>query len=254
MSKDAASSSTPDTREGAQGREELIAARRKGRRHKAVKLATSAVVVIALILGLFNDALGFKSIVVGWFSEGNSTPGTGGPESSTARPNPSKSPQANAGRASWNGPHLLESEVPAVLLREWQRAKNRHACTPLALPPTRFGDGADAQVIHRATFIGGWGIIYKHPRGDFTIAGTGEPAHGGVDPADPWPYHIHWNDGSVAGYGTEGGQYSDGPDAANYLAYLIIPGQDCLYNIRTKQGKWHLEYLLDHLKLVNVSE
>jgi hypothetical protein len=156
------------------------------------------------------------------------------------------------GRASWDGPSLRQDEAPAVLMTEWRKAKNRHTCAPLV--PTSLGDGADAQVIRRTTFIGGWGIIYKHPRGDFTIAGTGEPAHGGVDGADPWPFHIRWDDGSIAGYGTEGGQYLDGSDVTAYLAYLIIPGQNCLYNIRSELGKRHLEHLLSHLRWVNVSE
>lgn len=161
------------------------------------------------------------------------------------------SPPANAGRAPWDGPQLKEGEVPSILLEEWRRAKNRHACAPIA--PQSLGDGAGVQA-RRASFIGGWGITYEHTRGSFTIAGTGEPAHGGVDGADPWPYHIRWDDRSIVGYGTEGGQYVDGPDATAYLAYLIIPGQDCLYNIKTKQGKRHLEYLLSQLRLVNVPE
>jgi hypothetical protein len=106
--------------------------------------------------------------------------------------------------------------------------------------------------VHPRYFHGGWGITYKHPEGDFTIAGTGVPAYEGIDPIDPWPYHVRWKDGSLVGYGTEGGQYLAEPDAS-YLAYLIVSGQDCLYNISSNLGRQHLEYLLSHLRLVNVS-
>ncbi|MFB4302625.1 hypothetical protein [Actinomadura sp. NTSP31] len=174
------------------------------------------------------------------------------PDSPTEIPYPAQRSQpVNAGRAPWDAPQLREDEAPKILVHEWRRANNRDDCAPIA--PAQLGAGAGAHV-RRATFDGGWGITYEDARGDFTIAGTSEPASGGVDPADPWRYHVRWNDGSIVGYGTEGGQYGGGPDSTTYLAYLAIPGQGCLYNISTKLGKGHLEYLLTQLRIVNVSE
>jgi hypothetical protein len=53
-------------------------------------------------------------------------------------------------------------------------------------------------------------------------------------------------DGSRVGYGPEGGT---GP---NWLAYVRIPGQDCLYNVWSRQGRAQLEQLLAQLRFVAI--
>lgn len=140
-------------------------------------------------------------------------------------------------------PVLKSSQVPAVYIREWRKAQNRKHCAPLALT----GLNHDGVTPRRASFSGGWGIAYDLPgqRSVYGVAGAGvdaEPFTPGV-----FPFEKNWSDGSKAYYGLEGGT---GP---GYLAYLKVAGQRCLYNVWSKQGKEHLEDMLDHLKLVRVN-
>jgi len=139
--------------------------------------------------------------------------------------------------------------VPAVLLSEWRQAENRATCAALA--PQTLGDHQDAQP-RAVYFSGGWAIAYDKPglpgrnpdgtfclncgRGAFGIAGTGV----NVEPQDiqRWLQRRVWADGSTAGYGPTGGE---GPD---YLAYVQVKGQRCLYNIWSFLGQDHLESLL----------
>ena len=67
------------------------------------------------------------------------------------------------------------------------------------------------------------------------------------DSYSDWPHLLRWLDGSTAGYGPEGGT---GP---NQLAYLRIPGQQCLYNVWSNLGPEHLVQLLERLRFVNVA-
>jgi hypothetical protein len=55
---------------------------------------------------------------------------------------------------------------------------------------------------------------------------------------------VRWLDGSSAGYGLEG---HTGP---NWLAYVKIPGQQCLYNVWSRRGKADLEQLIASLRFV----
>jgi hypothetical protein len=73
------------------------------------------------------------------------------------------------------------------------------------------------------------------------VAGAGSSAG---DSTYEWPDNIHWSDGSSVTYGPEGGT---GP---NQLGYLRIAGQGCLYNIWSRLGRDHLEYLLGQLRFV----
>jgi len=59
-----------------------------------------------------------------------------------------------------------------------------------------------------------------------------------------WPQQWVWADGSAVGYGPAGGE---GP---NYLAYVQVKGQRCLYNIWSFLGREHLESFLEQLRLV----
>jgi hypothetical protein len=75
------------------------------------------------------------------------------------------------------------------------------------------------------------------------VAGTGTSSD--PDSAEyRWPHERRWADGSIAGYGPEGGT---GP---NQLAYLRIAGQGCLYNVWSRLGREHLEFLLEQLRFV----
>ena len=82
------------------------------------------------------------------------------------------------------------------------------------------------------------------------LAGGGEsvtvraPRPGDV--YDAWPERRVLADGSRVGYGPEGG--GAGP---NWLAYVRIPGQDCLYNVWSRRGRAHLEELLAELRFVS---
>ena len=121
--------------------------------------------------------------------------------------------------------------------------------SPVPPPPpvvpalASLGDGAGAKP-RAATFSGGWAVAYDRPgmRSAFGIAGTGSKASD--EAYDGWPHGLQWADSSSAGYGPEGGS---GP---NQLAYLRLTGQECLYNVWSRLGVPHLEYLLSQLRLV----
>ena len=131
--------------------------------------------------------------------------------------------------------------VPAVYITEWKKAENVDICTPLVL----FGaDLEDDITIRSATFWGGWAVAYDTPsqRSAFGIAGTGALADG---TEYKFPNRIDWSDGSYVAYGLEGGT---GP---NYLAYLTVSEQGCLYNIWTTRGKEHLELLINSIRMID---
>ena len=160
----------------------------------------------------------------------------------TTPPSPRQSTPAadTASPAPWAAAKLAPSAVPAVYLTVWRAAENRSRCALLA--PAR----VDAPALPRAaTFGGGWGVAYDLPneRSAFGVAGTGVSAWSG-DVYDAWPERRVLADGSRVGYGPEGGA---GP---NWLAYLRIPGQDCLYNVWSRLGRAHLEELLAQLRFV----
>jgi hypothetical protein len=131
--------------------------------------------------------------------------------------------------------------VPSVYRTEWQRAENRASCALLV--PAALGDGAGA-VPRAAVFSGGWAVAYDRSgqRSLFGVAGSGTTPDSTT--YDAWPHKIKWADGSSAGYGPEGGT---GP---NQLAYLRVAGQRCLYNVWSRLGVAHLEYLLSQLRFV----
>ena len=135
---------------------------------------------------------------------------------------------------------MSATDVPAVYLEEWRAAENRATCAPLAL---RAPEPEEAEP-RAATFAGGWGVAYDLPglRSAFGVAGTGaEPT---PTTYDDWPYRTRWADGSEAGYGPEGGA------GRKQLAYLTIPGQECLYNVWSNLGVDHLERMLESLRFV----
>jgi hypothetical protein len=145
--------------------------------------------------------------------------------------------------APWAGARLSAGEVPAAFATEWRKADNRATCALVA--PASLGEGAGATA-RAATFSGGWAVAYDRPglRSAFGVAGTGSRASDAA--YGEWPHRRAWADGGTAGYGPEGGT---GP---NQLAYLRIPGQDCLYNVWSRLGRAHLEHLLENLRFVMV--
>ncbi|HEY0024694.1 MAG TPA: hypothetical protein VGB24_17395 [Longimicrobium sp.] len=146
--------------------------------------------------------------------------------------------------APWEQPPLSSADAPGVLLTQWRQAENRAACAPLA--PVSLEPHTGARV-RAAQFSGGWAIAYDLPgqRSAFGIPGTGSSA--ADDSYNDWPHLLRWRDGSTAGYGPEGGT---GP---NQLAYLRIPGQQCLYNVWSNLGPEHLVRLLEQLRFVSVA-
>jgi hypothetical protein len=153
-------------------------------------------------------------------------------------------PPAALSPAPWSGASLRASEVPSVYMDVWRRAENRQRCALLA--PARLPSASANAAPRAATFSGGWGVAYDAPdqRSAFGVAGSGTSAwSSGI--YDQWPHRITWADSSRAEYGLEGGT---GP---NWLAYLRIPGQDCLYNVWSRQGRAHLEALLGSLRFVS---
>jgi hypothetical protein len=147
------------------------------------------------------------------------------------------------GLPPWKSDERLKpDEVPAVYLAEWGKADNAAGCAPLIL----FGAERETGIsMRRANFHGGWAVAYDTPtqRSSFGMAGAGVLASGSTY---NFPYTINWSDGSFASYGLEGGS---GP---NYLAYLFVAGQKCLYNVWSARGKAHLESLLNSIRMVNM--
>ena len=158
--------------------------------------------------------------------------------SSAQRGSPS-TPPAPTTPAPWSAAALPRASVPAVYFIEWQKAPNRTTCAILA--PASLGAGAGG-VARAAVFSGGWAVAYDRAgvRSAFGIAGSGTVPDSTT--YDAWPNKIRWDDGSSVGYGPEGGT---GP---NQLAYLRVAGQRCLYNVWSRLGVAHLEFLLSQLR------
>jgi hypothetical protein len=129
-----------------------------------------------------------------------------------------------------------------VYAAQWEKADNKATCALVA--PASLGDGTGATP-RAATFSGGWAVAYDQPgvRSAFGVAGAGVTPDSTT--YDGWPHKVMWADSSAAGYGPEGGS---GP---NQLAFLRIAGQGCLYNVWSRLGIPHLEFLLGQLRFVD---
>ncbi|WP_373539604.1 hypothetical protein [Chamaesiphon sp.] len=144
----------------------------------------------------------------------------------------------------WENPPATGRSVPKIYVSEWKKAENRDRCQPLVLLGAEWEPGVKTR---RAEFSGGWAVAYDLPgeRSAFGIAGTGlDLDRNGA--TFKFPNTITWAEGSSVSYGLQGGT---GP---GYLAYLKVSGQSCLYNIWSKLGKVHLEYLISSLRQVKV--
>ena len=149
--------------------------------------------------------------------------------------------------APWSEPALAANAVPPIYATVWRQAANRAECALLA--PARLDPALARDAVPRAaTFSGGWAVAYDLPanRSAFGVAGTGTNAWEG-DIYDAWPNKRVFADSSRVGYGPEGGGAG-----YNWLAYVRIPGQRCLYNVWSRRGQAHLEELLGQLRFVTV--
>lgn len=151
--------------------------------------------------------------------------------------------------APWTAPPLAAYEVPDVYVDEWRRAENRDVCPLLA--PDWLASGVASARPRRAEFSGGWAVAYDDPTlcaacGDsaFGVAAVGGPAEQDMDAR--WKQHVRWADGSHAGYGLEG---DTGP---GWLAYLVVAGAGCNYNVWSNLGEAHLIELMSSLHRVDV--
>ncbi len=166
------------------------------------------------------------------------------PPASQIGPAPGVAPVPVPPPAPWQAPALSIAQVDPVSVRVWKQAANRRHCALLA--PTKASPVRDGASIRPAHFAGGWAVAYDRParqptqRSSFGVAGSGATA----EYSYVWPEYRHYADGSVVGLGPEGGQ---GP---KWLAYLTLPGQQCLYNIWSMQGRAHLLHLLEALRVV----
>jgi hypothetical protein len=168
------------------------------------------------------------------------------PETSAAPPPPPGQP--------W-GMAVERKRVPKIYLTEHGQAENKATCPLLVL--TDLGDEGTGARPRRASFAGGWAIAYDKAglpgtdktgadcktcgRSAFGVAGTGvAPDEGGPE----WPKQLRWEDGSLAGYGPEGGT---GPKS---LAYVRVANAGCLYNVWSTLGEEHLALLLRGLRRV----
>ena len=146
----------------------------------------------------------------------------------------------------WSEPPLNAAALPPIYVEVWRKAENATRCALLA--PERLDPTLQQAARPRAaTFSGGWAVAYDLPetRSAFGIAGTGASAWSG-DVYDAWPHRRVFADSSRVGYGLEGGT------GTNWLAYIRIPGQECLYNVWSRRGREHLEELLGQLRFVKV--
>ena len=143
----------------------------------------------------------------------------------------------------WSRSQISASSIPRIYTDVWRAAENRSRCALLA--PLGLSAEMAAATPRKATFSGGWSVAYDLPqqRSVLGVAGSGSNAWD-PDTYAQWPHNISWSDGSSAGYGPEAGT---GP---NWLAYVKIPGQQCLYNVWSRRGQSHLEQIIDSLRIV----
>ncbi|MGZ3439723.1 MAG: hypothetical protein ACXVDD_09405 [Polyangia bacterium] len=134
---------------------------------------------------------------------------------------------------------IAAGAVPRVLLDKWRKAENRAGCAPVW-----FDDVPATARVRARYFAGGWGVTVRNPS-RWGIAGAGVIA--APSDLEKWKFRSETVAGIRAGYGLEG--FTMGPD---WLAYIHVPGQSCMYNLWSSVGKAHLEERIDHLRVVDV--
>jgi hypothetical protein len=155
---------------------------------------------------------------------------------------------------------IRDAERRDVALAEWSKSKNWFTCAAMAFTDDGVADGHPRPLNEER---GGWAVAFDQETrrsldGDYGIAGSGVAVEDFLRGGQPYSKEYDGKGFLAAGsrveYGPPLGQrYSaSNPDGVGQLslAYLTVPGQGCVYKVWSKLGKHHLEFLLDHLKLV----
>lgn len=167
----------------------------------------------------------------------STTTTTGGTEPVASSPREKPLPDA-----PWSAEVLSQDDVPSVLVEQWNKAENRLWCSALA-PTAAIPEDAEPRA---ANFGGGWAVAWDRQgeRSAFGVAGAGIVVD--AENVRGWPNLLEWSDGSLAGFGGEGRD----PSNPNKLAYMMIDGQACNYNIWSHLGLDHLVQLIKSLRFV----
>ncbi|MEJ6009711.1 hypothetical protein [Novosphingobium aquae] len=197
----------------------------------------------------------------------NTPPGSPGDPAASTAPQPSAPPSGppadHIGPEPSATPTVPDPAAVALTLHEWRLSKAAKLCGPLTFKQT----GDQSARVRRADFSGGWGVAYDTPeiRSAYGVAGPGVlgtdslgPARQRVRLARQWP-HLRELDQfphpSFAGYGVEGASAypKDNPEGRglNSVAYVRVHGQTCTYNVWSRLGRTHLEFLLENLVLID---
>lgn len=164
---------------------------------------------------------------------------------------------APAPTAPWSAEHLAQPAAPRALLQAWHRADNQGWCAPLAPTTLGAGDGARARA---GSYAGGWSLEFDHRgsagmtargevcetcgRGAFGVAGTAMSADEAQDLVGP-----------TATVQADGGRIDVQASAEDpaAVATIVVPGQDCVYQVWSFLGRAHLDELVASLRLVDAT-
>lgn len=193
----------------------------------------------------------------------NTPPGSPGDPAASSSPETSPPPADHIGPEPSATPTVPDPAAVALTLHEWRLSKSPRLCGPLAFKQT----GDQSARLRRAEFSGGWGVAYDTPemRSAYGLAGPGligtdrlSPARQRARLARQWPLFRELDQfprPSFAGYGVEGASAypKDNPDGRrlNSVAYVRVRGQTCTYNVWSRLGRAHLEFLLENLVLID---
>ena len=90
----------------------------------------------------------------------------------------------------WIGAQLLQSDVPKVLVQQWEAAENRSWCSALyPADATSLGPGG---VIRPANFGGGWAVAWDLPDGPGRLPSGEYCRDCGRGRERPWPRRRPW--------------------------------------------------------------
>ncbi len=193
----------------------------------------------------------------------NTPPGSPGDPVASTSPEPSAPPADHVGPEASATPTVPDPAAVALTLHEWRLSKAVKLCGPLAFKQT----GDQSARVRRAEFSGGWGVAYDTPevRSAYGVAGPGVLGTDSLSPArqrarlkKQWPHFRELDQfprPSFAGYGVEGASAypKDNPEGRglNSVAYVRVRGQTCTYNVWSRLGRAHLEFLLENLLLID---
>ncbi|MBK8170514.1 MAG: hypothetical protein IPK60_09230 [Sandaracinaceae bacterium] len=176
----------------------------------------------------------------------------------------STNPNSNENRAAtvalpsspWSNERIAMNQAPQPLVQAWRHADNRSWCAPIAPSSDTALMGAHAR---RSSFEGGWAVEFDKQglagigrdgntcatcgRGAFGIAGTSMNR----DSIDEESVAAAWNDGSRAEYQST----DEDPTKAGAVATIVVPGQDCVYQVWSFVGQEHLNELVASLRFVD---